>query len=48
VVDSAWAEASLDDLEASSWTENHKVIGNADVFKRNVTVTMGSIIEAKD
>lgn len=48
MVDSAWAETALDDLETSAWTKNHEVVGDTDVLEGNVTVSVGSIVEAED
>lgn len=46
VVDPAWAEAALDDLEAAAGAEDHTGVWDADVFKGDVAVAVGGVVVA--
>lgn len=48
VMDSARAKTTLNDLETTTFTENHVLGGHTHVLKGDVTVTVGCVIVAKD
>jgi hypothetical protein len=47
-MDSAGAKTALDDLETSSFAEDHVALVHSDVVERDVAVTVRGVIKAHD
>jgi len=47
VVDTAWSQTALDDLEATAGAQNHTAIWYTDVVKTDVAVTVRGVVIAE-
>lgn len=48
MMDTSWAETTLDDLEAAARTKDHVLGRHADIVEGDLTVTVGCIVVAED
>lgn len=48
MVDSTGSKTTLDDLEASSFPEDHAALVDADILESDVAVTVWGIVKAHD